>query len=109
MKFIFYCGNNTQFKQHQQLGQKLLKFQIHQINNFQNNKFLLFLHRTPPVVPARKHSRAGVLPDRPPQRPPKPSGGRRHSDDNRSMSDASPTIEDDLKKENTEWYEYGCV
>jgi hypothetical protein len=31
------------------------------------------------------------------------------SDDNRSVSDSSPTIEDDMKKENTEWYEYGCV
>ena len=69
--------------------------------------FLSF--RTPPIVPARKHSRAGCLPDRPPQRPPKPGGSRRHSDDNRSISDASPTIEDDIKKENTEWYEYGCV
>jgi len=77
--------------------------------------FFSFYFRTPPAIPARKLSRAGVHGELPPQRPPKPlNGNRRTSEDTRSSASggSSPTLGgghvQDLQ-ENAKWYEYGCV
>ena len=93
------------------------------------------IHRnTPPIIPARKQSRAGQVGSdnnsgpSPPQRPPKPgrtrpnttlqspdnniSAGYSHDDTSSTNTiddDENKKIDSNKLKENAEWYEYGCV